>query len=277
MADRAAQRTTFSNITILGGTTVIAVVTLTAVVAVFNGLLSGGPIFQTFLEFWGFGIPGVIDGPGRMLLVIGVLVVLSMGIEIAGVETTAPFWIGLGIIGMLLAEFVFPGWLTGPFGSLGLGEFFFGMPLRELDPVRTAILGVAFIVVYYMVYLRIEGARETTSYGAQSFSHLLFLTRQRLQRLLRQYAEVLGAIAAFAGMAIVISGQGVLDAFIEFANPLVNYVASAPVWGGYVSTLGSYLGAFIFGIFPFDVSHRLFAVLASAVFLIVVANYIRNN
>lgn len=267
-SDMEKQRQTLQNFVVMGSSAAISLVAIVAILATVNGLVTGGPIFENWVFFWTDGIPGVVSGPLQMLLVLGIVLVAAYVFEFQGIRTTVPFWVGLGVMLLLVSEFLLPGWVTGAFGSLGIIETVLGMHPSELNVVRTAILGATFIVLYYMILLRIEGARETTTQGSSNLSGILSLTRRRIQRLLSQYMDIAVALGTFAGAAFAIITTNTGGAFAEFIGGVFGIVETAPVWSGYIGTLLTYWANYMIDAIPLDFTHRQFAMLAVFILLI---------
>lgn len=237
-------------------------------IAVFNGLFGGGPFLEGFLSVFGFSIPGVVTGPSRVLFVLGFLLAVSWAVEIQGIDTSVPFWVGIGIVLLVVMKFIMPGWVVDAIQFLGIIELVLGIPMTEVNVRRTAVLGVLFILVYYAVLVRLQGALDITdATGSTTATGVLSLTRQRLKSLIRTYFQLfvilIGAIGTFAALTIGYSGRSVAE--------IISQLLYDPGWGGYLVTLVAYYVNYLTNLLPFQLTDlQFFAFLL--VFLAIAVN-----
>lgn len=236
-AERA--REAFERTTTLSVASLIAAVTVVTLLAVVNGVFGGPALFGGFLGLFGFEIPGVVRGPLRGLVILAILVLLSFGPEVAGLKTTAPFWIGISLMALIFAKFILPGWVTGAFTFLQLGEIFLGMPLSEINVGRTVVLGLSFIFLYYVFLIRVKGAMGKQG-GSKNLGGVLSLTRMRFKALFRKYVKVAVAIAGLFGILGFFMATGAGQATAQFVAEAGKAVFMYPVWSGYLATLGTW-------------------------------------
>lgn len=248
------------NIARLLTTLSISVVTLFTLIAAFNGAFGGGPFVNGFVQtIFGLSVEGTVDGAARILILMGALLVLSWGIDLwsgadsdRDVQSTAPFWIGLGAIGLLLIDFVVPEFVTDAIGVTGIVELLLGIPLDQIDSVQTAVLGVIFIAIFYAVRARLASAIEgTNTPGGGSASSVTYQVGQGFIGLARQYRDVLMRLGVFVGTTLGLLGIGVGTGTAglvgEFVGTISQLFFQSPAWSGYV---GSHLAYYFNFIFP---------------------------
>lgn len=242
----------------LAVTLTVAALTLLTLLAVFNGVFGGGPFINGFANFiFGVEIAGAFSGTWRIAVILGFLLVLSWLLDFydgadpdRDIKSPAPFWIGLGIIGLLLVEYVVPQFVLESLGFLGLIEFFLGIPLEELDPVRTSVLGVSFLVVFYAVRARLGAELDGVNVQAASTPRgVAYQVGQGFIGLWRSYQKTFIVIAGATSTLAILSLNGASEVFFELFG-----FADAPVWSGYLGTLSSYYVNFFTDWLPFELT-----------------------
>ena len=239
-------------------TLTVAALTLLTLIAVFNGVFGGGPFINGFTNFiFGVEIAGAFSGTWRIVVILSVLLVLSLLLDFydgadpdRDIKSPAPFWIGLGIIGLLLIEYLVPQFVLESLGFLGIIEFFLGVPLEELDAIRTAVLGVVFLVVFYAARARLGAELDGVNVQAASTpGGVTYQVGQGFIGLWRDYRKTLVYIAGAASTLTILSLNGVFEAIFELSG-----FSDAPLWSGYLGTLGSYYVNFFTDWLPFELT-----------------------
>lgn len=274
-ADRFAN--TFRNLSLASVTTFTAFLILMGVLAAANYVLGGPSLLGGVFGFLGFEVPGVMRGPGHALFTFAILLVLGWGVNIAGNDTSVPFWVGIGLLVMILVEYVFPDFVVAAFAPLNIGTLFLGMPLSEVNVARTFVLGITFIFIYYVVLFRAGGAIDSPSYrGSKSIIKSLGMATTAMQRLLRKYASIVVSLAAFLGVTGFITATGTGQAIAAFFSESVGALLfDFPVWSGYMASLGAWY-ANTFADLPVSFGEAQFGVVLLMIFVATAAIYVQN-
>lgn len=271
------------NLVVLGFTTIAAFITLMAVIAAFNGVTSGGPFFNTFLQtLFETSLIG-IDGPLRVLILIAALLTVSWAVDLwSGLDSDrdvsigAPFWISLGIIALLLFNYAFPPWVLETFGFLGVVEFLTGMALEDINAARTALLGVVFLIIFWAVQERLYAAiPQVGSSGSANASSIVYAVGDGFVRLARTYRDILIRIGGALGTIAALSFMGGLNAAIDFGDnflgqtmgPVVDMFVAAPGWGGYIASAIAYYANFFVSWVPVEFTTRQLGFILLLVFI----------
>lgn len=274
------QRLAAKNVTVMGISTLLAAIAVIGVLVGANAAFGGPQLVEGIFGFLGMEVPGVFKGPGRAFFTLAFIFLLAWGVDFAGVDTSVPFWIGIALFLLVVGRFILPDWMTAPFGALKIGELFLGIPLGELNVARTVVVGVSFILLYYMSLIRVNGALGSAApkrQGSTSVSGVLSLTRTRIKTLMRNYVKAVVGIAGILGVAGFFTVTGLGQAGAAFMNQVAGVVTAYPVWSGYLSSLGAWYANNFAPWVPFDLSAPVMAIFLALILLVTAGTYAETS
>lgn len=232
-----------------------------------GGLITFGTSFtvlEVALDTFDITLPGFIQGTDRLAVYLAGAVTVALGLNYAGLDVRdrVPFLIGLAGIAALAAELLVPSIIAQWFAPVV--ELVTGYGPGEVSALRFFVYVVAFIIVYYIVEVRLSAAFGQPGTGAKGPS-VITVVQSRVMNLLRDYRRIFVAVGAALGIWTAFSAASVLDGVGQLVGSFIDATfGSAPAWSGWIATtVAGYLN-FIRGVTGF--SPTTFGIIVLALF-----------